>query len=145
MNNSNLNSEQDSGAKSMTQPASQKDYDARAFETLSEVAFLADTMGLHSDSENIFAALQGMKKSSPYPILGRAFTLIRMGNFSEASALLKNSSLPLDRNNNDVKSFLALCLHLEGKMKERDEVIKSIKNPSSEVANLIKNLTGYQA
>ena len=115
-------------------------YDAKAFESLSEAAFLADSMGLQKDADQIFDALHGMKSSSPYPVIGKAFGMIRAGNFADASKLLKESALPLDENNNDVKSFLALSLQLEGKMGERDEVCKSMKDPSPAVASFVENL-----
>jgi len=108
---------------------------------LADLGFMAAGAGLRAQADAIAGALSALQPTNEHCFLISMYARLVSGEYEEAERVLREQALRLNPESSMAKAFLALALHLQGRMSERNQLIDQVLAQDNASANaLAKNL-----
>lgn len=106
--------------------------DGALLRLLAEIGFVATACGLWSHAELIFNGVRAVRPESEFPVISQALARMTVGDDLKAIALLRDTALQINPENELAQSFLCLALKRSGQEKEATPLIESIISKASD-------------
>ncbi|EXJ15665.1 tetratricopeptide repeat protein [Imhoffiella purpurea] len=101
------------------------DIDDDLVRLLAELASIAGGRGLAEPAEALVGALVALRPDSERPYLIQALGQLNLGDANGAERILRDRALKTNPSSAMALAYLGLVLHQQGRMSERDQVLRA--------------------
>ncbi len=95
---------------------------------ISEIGFMAASLGLSEQSKGIFKGLENIRGKSAFIYIGKALSHMLIGEWNEALYILREEGLRVIPESNELKLYLALTLIASNNYFFGEKILSNILN-----------------